>query len=1065
MSKLKIYKASAGSGKTYNLALEYIRELLASPSNETYRNILAVTFTKDATGEMKDRILAELYGLSFNTDDSAGFKSSLQEALQEEGNPLTDKQIQEKSARALQAVLHDYSRLNITTIDSFFQKVLRNLARELGRGSKFNLEMNTDKVLREAVKATIKKANQDREVLDWLTTYIEYKMDDNRSWRIEQDLSEFSQCIYNEFFQENEKQLRQQIGENPKIFSELNAQQQAIQNTCKQTFNRILQRTNALLDQYSLSLEDFGKSKYALQFITKLGNGDRKATAGANVEKSRNDAKFWGKANNSRKAEIETLAATDLISLLNEALETLSVYKTSRMITNNLHQLGLIWDIVREITAQNTENNRFMLSDTARFLYDMIDGSDAPFIYEKLGAEIRHIMIDEFQDTSRLQWENFQALLSNILADDSFSLIVGDVKQSIYRWRNGDWRILNNIDNRLQAITKSLLFNYRSEKTIIDFNNDFFVSAATLLDKLYSQKFGNTETSPFFPTYSASDVRQQTKKQTKAGYVSLDFITDKDDERTYSEQMQEAVFRQLQKLHKAGIPAEDICLLTRTNRDIIVLADYLSSLQAEYPEMADKNYLRIVSDEAFQLKSSLAVRMIIEALRGIADPENEIAATVLEKWQRKPVGIEKRNRVELQKMPLFELVGHLYRMLELERIEGQSAYLFAFYDYLSKYLKSEAADLPAFLQYWDEELKYKAVSSGSGVAGVRTMTIHKSKGLEFSTVIIPYCDWSINPKPNSTTVWCGAKEGWYDAALLPIAYKSDMAETTFANEYREETSQSWMDNLNLLYVGFTRAEQNLIVLAKYKNSLKNEEDITTVSNLLQLAAIELNGNWDEETKHFETGKLSTVHDNTVIEPGRFPSGIARATARSNPLKQTPPPRLMEFVSKSFPADKFLFKQSNKSREFIAAKPIPALYGNIMHKLFEQITHRDTIEMAVDNLIVEGILRPDEKQKYIENVRSAIRESKVENWFDGQYRSYQEYSIITEENNEIVNKRPDRVLLSDNETIVVDYKFGTAQPAHKRQVKQYMNLLDAMHYPNVKGYLWYVEERRVETVVD
>jgi len=1054
MSKLKIYKASAGSGKTYNLALEYICELLVSPSDEAYRNILAVTFTKDATGEMKDRILAELYGLAFDTDDSAVFKSSLQEALQKEGSSLTDKQIQEKSYQALQAILHDYSRLNITTIDSFFQKVLRNLARELGRGSKFNLEMNTDKVLQEAVKATIEKANGNRQVLAWLTTYIEYKMDDNRSWRIDQDLLEFSRCIYNEFFQENEKQLRRQLSENPKIFSELSEQQHAIQNTCKQTFKRILQQMNALLDRHSLSLEDFGNSKYALQFIAKLGNGDMKVIAGVNVEKSRNDATFWGKANHPRKAEIETLAATDLIPLLTEALETLSVYKTSRMITGNLHQLGLIWDILREITAQNTENNRFMLSDTARFLYDMIDGSDAPFIYEKLGAEIRHVMIDEFQDTSRLQWENFQALLSNILASDSFSLIVGDVKQSIYRWRNGDWRILNDIDNRLQATTKSLLFNFRSEKKIINFNNDFFVSSANLLDKLYKQKFGNTEASPFFPTYSASEVRQQTKKSAEAGYVSIDFITDKDDERSYSEQMPEAVFRQLQKLHEANIPAGDICILTRTNKDIIVLADYLSSLGAEYPEMAAKNYLRIVSDEAFQLKSSLAVKMIIEALRVIADPENEIAATVLEKWRGKPAGIEKSKRMELHKMPLFELVGYLYRLLELEQIEGQSSYLFTFYDYLLKYLNDQAVDLPVFLQYWDDELKSKTVASGTGVAGVRAMTIHKSKGLEFPTVIIPYCDWSINPKPNSTTVWCGPQENWYDVALLPIAYSSTMGETTFANEYREETSQSWMDNLNLLYVAFTRAERNLILLAKYKSSLKNEEDITTVSNLLQLAVAELNGNWDEETKHFETGCLSTVKSN----PAPHPQG-----GEVNILKQTPPPCPVEFVSKSFPEDKSVFKQSNKSREFISAQSAPTLYGNIMHKLFEQITHWDNIEIAVQNLIVEGILRPDEKQEYIEKVRSAIRESKVENWFDKGYLSYQEHSIITEESGEIVSKRPDRVLLSDNETIVVDYKFGTAQPSHKKQVKQYMNLLGTMHYPNVKGYLWYVEERRVEAV--
>jgi ATP-dependent exoDNAse (exonuclease V) beta subunit len=218
----------------------------------------------------------------------------------------------------------------------------------------------------------------------------------------------FGKCIYNEFFQENEKKLRQQLSENPQLFSELNRRQHAIQQTCKQTFKRILHGMNALLDQHALSSDDFGNSKYGLQFMTKLGAGDTTVTPGSYVERCRNDAAFWGKSKHRRKAEIEALAATDLIALLTEALNTLSTFKTSRMITGNLHQLGLVWDIAGEIASQNTENNRFMLSDTAYFLHEMIDGSDAPFIYEKLGSQIEHVMIDEFQDTSRLQCENIR---------------------------------------------------------------------------------------------------------------------------------------------------------------------------------------------------------------------------------------------------------------------------------------------------------------------------------------------------------------------------------------------------------------------------------------------------------------------------------------------------------------------------------------------------------------------------------------------------------------------------------------------------------------------------------
>jgi ATP-dependent exoDNAse (exonuclease V) beta subunit len=1004
---------------------------------------------------MKDRILAELYGLAFDTDVAAGFKASLLEVL-----PTVDAaEVQRRALRALQAIVHDYSRLNIATIDSFFQKVLRNLARELGRGSRFNLEMNTTKVLQEAVRATIEKAAQNKQVLAWLTTFAEHKMADERSWRVESDLLDFSRCIYNEFFQENEQQLRRQLEENPSIFAELNRRQQALQAKCKQIFQQIQEKANALLDRHELFADDFGNSKYGLLYINRLGNGDTAVTAGAYVEKCRADAAFWGKSRHPRKKEIEHLAAAELIPLLEKAMATLSDYKTSRMITGNLHQLGLIWDIDRELAALNAENNRFMLSDTARFLHDMIDGSDAPFIYEKMGSEIRHVMIDEFQDTSRLQWENFHALLSNILANDDFSLIVGDVKQSIYRWRNGDWRILGQIGQRLQAQVKTLEYNYRSERRIIDFNNAFFLSAAAMLDSLHELKFGTPDGSPFPATYATEEVRQRTKKQTQAGYVSVDFIPQREDgeeARTYSERMQTAVFQQLQKLQEAGIPAAEICILTRKNSEIGRLADYLASLAADYPAMAEAHYLNIISDEAFQLKSSPAVRLMIEALRVIADPDHVIAAAALDRprynEEYQPLIRPKTQAWEdLRKVPLLELAGHLYRLLEPAVLEGQDAYLFAFYDYLSLYLRDQAADLPAFLQYWDDELKYRTVAAGAGVAGVRAMTIHKSKGLQFPTVLVPYCDWSLNPKPNATIVWCGPREQWYDAALLPVTYSAAMAETIFADAFREETVQSWMDNLNLLYVAFTRAERNLILLAKQKVGLKDEEQLTAVSHLLQLAVPEMDGAWDEDTLHYEAGQLTAV-----------PPRVAPVRT-GNPLKQAPPVRPISFISNALPAGRFLFKQSNRSREFVTGKPSNALYGNIMHYLFEQVTDQASIDIALDRTIAEGLLLPDEKAACRRKILDAIRESNVEHWFDGHYRTYRELSMIVEENGEIVSKRPDRVLLSDTETLVVDYKFGAPHPAHRKQVRQYMDWLAAMHYPQVKGYLWYVEDRFFEEI--
>ena len=1057
MSKIKIYKASAGSGKTYTLALEYIKELLIAPNNQNYRHILAVTFTKDATGEMKDRILAELYGLAFHTNDSEGFYQSLIEKEEIQSKNWTEQQIREKSRTILENILHDYGRLNITTIDSFFQKVLRNLARELGKGSKYNLEMNTNKVLKEAVHSTIEKANKNKQILEWLTTYIEHKLDEDKNWRIEDEIFEFSKCIYNEFFQEHEQSLRKQIQENPKIFFQIKKEQEDIQKKCRDFFVSTYQNINQLLQENSLLPEDFIRKGIPIKFFQKLSDGEYSVDINKTLQDCCDDASCWTTKTHEKKQTIIALAENKLIPALLECLKTYKIILTSRMITGNLHQLGLVWDITKEISEQNAENNRFMLSDTAMFLNQMIDKSDAPFIYEKLGSQIHHVMIDEFQDTSRLQWSNFKVLLSNIIDDDKFSLIVGDVKQSIYRWRNGDWRILSNIGNELNAQIETLQFNYRSEENIIEFNNSFFVHSSKLLDNYYNETLDNLSKSPFDFAYKKEEVEQKPKKKIKKGFVSVEFIAaDESENLSYSDKMKEAVFHRIKTFYEEKIPAGNICILTRTNKDIIRLADYLSSLKDEYPNLAENNYLNIISSEAFQFQSSPSIKIIIETLKVISDSENNVSREQLDYFLRVfdldyPKYFE-TSFIELSRMPLFELIGYLYRAFQLDKIEGQSAYIFSFYDAVSKYLNEKPADINHFLQYWNDELKTKTIPTGSSISGIQAMTIHKSKGLQFHSVIIPYCDWNINPKAG-TMVWTGKKEDFSAIELLPISYSSKMNETIFSPEYKDETVQSWMDNLNILYVGFTRAEHNLIILSKYKKPSKTFK-ISSISDILQSIVKNISGDWDEESNTFRFGEI----DNSFS---------LKEKSSDNPLKQELETWEVFFSSQEFKPGKSIFKQSNKSREFVnpdkSSKEQYVSYGNIMHAILEQVAHWNLIETSVENFVLQGLILPEKKSFFVEKIRNAIQDSNVIHWFDDTYKNYRECSIIREENGEIVTKRPDKVLVSEKETIVVDYKFGKAHNSHRKQVQEYMNLLSSMNYSNIKGYLWYVEENRVEGI--
>jgi ATP-dependent exoDNAse (exonuclease V) beta subunit len=628
-------------------------------------------------------------------------------------------------------------------------------------------------------------------------------------------------------------------------------------------------------------------------------------------------------------------------------------------------------------------------------------------------------------------------------------MIVGDAKQSIYRWRNGDWRILNRVGDELNVFPESLDHNFRSEKRIVTFNNDFFTKAGEVLDRKFREELCELSDSPFASVYKKEEIFQKSNKKTDSGYVSIDFLQDSEEEK-YKDAVLNRLLEKLESLRDAKIPANGICILVRNNSQIQVIAEYFSSVKPDFPELATENYLNIVSNEAFQLDNSLAVNIIMQALKAVAYPDNPVFPAQLE-YLSAPFRVQHNegkpfivpSRAET---PLPELISYFYRFYELQKIEGQSAYLFSFFDAISQYLKNNSMDIHSFISFWDKELSKKTIPVGEGIDGVRAMTIHKSKGLQFHTVLIPYCTWELNPKKNPI-VWCSPKEGYYDLELVPVTYSEKMDGTIFSKEYQTETSFSWLDNLNLLYVAFTRAERNLVIFGKYKKTLAGPEQVKYVSDLLQWTISDLAGNWNNETLHFDFGILEQNADSIVEKT-------------DNPLKQKAPSQYVDFVSEAFPAGKSIFKQSNKSRDFVNPDVSPRRkyieYGNIMHALFAGVRIMDDIEKAVDKLIIDGIILPDEKGNYVDKITGAIKKAGVEDWFSDKYKVYSEFSILVEENGEITTKRPDRVLLLDTETLIIDYKFGEPHAAHQKQMQQYVELLQGMGYPCVRGHIWYVD---------
>ena len=734
-----------------------------------------------------------------------------------------------------------------------------------------------------------------------------------------------------------------------------------------------------------------------------------------------------------------------------------------------------------EVREQNLSHNRFLLSDTNALLHSIIREGDASFVYEKIGTTIDTVMIDEFQDTSRMQWENFHLLLEESLAQKEGSMIVGDIKQSIYRWRNGDWKILAGLDKdrSFRLNSKTLDTNWRSEANIIAFNNDIFTSACKVLNERYKADEGE-DCTQLLDAYS--DVRQKTSKNTKEGYIKLSFLKNSE-EHPYTDTTMELLAEEVDSLVKKGVRVNDIAILVRKNKSIPAIADYF-----------DKNTpYRVVSDEAFRLDASLAVCMLIDGLRYISEPTDRIACARLAVAYQKEIfkkdvdyNTVLLNSVEdylpaefrlmlpeMSLMPLYELLEKLFVIFRMDMIEEQDAYLCAFYDAVTEYMQNNSSELTSFLTYWNDTLYAKTIPSGE-ISGIRILSIHKSKGLEYHTVLLPFCDWKMENETYNHMLWCrineadADKEPFCELDLTPVNYSSAMAESYFSDSYREERLQLWVDNLNLLYVAFTRACKNLIVWCK-------DEQKDTVSKLLResidcMKEIKMTCNMPELNEEYEEDKEEN-DEPIVYEYGEICiSSEKKKSDSTNRLVAIPEAVNIKIESLETEID---FKQSNRSADFIRGdedeeENLRSQYirqGQLLHTLFASIDTKEDLTAAIERLLFEGVIESAEKaQEIYEIAEKALNLDEVKDWYSGEWTLYNECSIIyNDEQGKMQTRRPDRVMMKDDEVVVVDFKFGKKKPEYSTQVREYMSLLSEMGYTDIKGYIWYVYSGELENV--
>lgn len=1108
---LTVYRASAGSGKTFTLAVEYISLLVKDPEN--YQHILAVTFTNKATQEMKMRILSQLYGIANSLQSSQQYFNKVKEKTN-----MPDAVIRNNARAALTLLIHRYNNFRILTIDAFFQQVLRNLAHELGQTANLRVDLNNEEITEKAVDQMIESLEKGQPVLQWISTYINNSIEDDNGWNIIGKIKAFGTNIFKDFYKAHEANLKEQLS-NADDFKVYETTLRKRRNDIRKTFNSKARSILSEIKNANLDIPSNYRSglyKYLTDSaIAPLTNKPLKA----GVLKANESPQNWtsSKCAKADKQQIQTLAAEVLSAQLSELIaynnDNWNEFQSIQLTLSHLSELRLLHAIADAVDNLTKDTNRFMLSNTQALLKELIADSDTPFIFERIGARLKHVMIDEFQDTSTIQWQNFQVLLANCMAQElSQNLIVGDIKQSVYRWRQGDWGILNNIEKSFahQKIRlETLDYNYRSEKRIIDFNNAFWEQCVANTAKEVAQD--DAEKAKIVQK-AYEDVAQKTHKTTENGFVKISLYPSKSMKEAVLEELIETI-KELFSNGYGGKNQSKIAILVRSKSNI---QDIVNALLQSFG-----NEINIVSDEAFRLDASLSVNIIVSAMHLLTHPDdvltrgklvklynqevlkkpltdtdllvsinesNNIDTKNIDKKERRKLATEQQmaklnsqlppeyvaNRELLLGLPIVDLVDKLFMLFGLDQLEGQSSYICTLYDTLNDFLKDHTADIDDFINEWENSLSSKTIQSDE-IEGIRIMTIHKSKGLEFDNVIIPFCNWEMEKKG---TLWCETKNKpapYNKLPLLPIDFSRDkLIGTVFEDDYKEEHFQNIVDNLNLLYVAFTRASKNLFVfgLRQGKTTLDNiakgtppgnrsyaiELALRQVSEQLQGSLLSFPDDIGSEI-HFEYGTLvPETHEKEHV-------------VADNPFLIKPDKHIVSIATYPQAAT---FKQSNKSIEFVKGEDVDPSdrtryikIGNVLHQLFSTIYTTADIPARLNELEQQGIIYNDEitSAQLRTRIEDAITNPQVQEWFSKRWQLYNECTILeyNKDTNEMEEHRPDRVMTDGKEFVVVDFKFGKEREEYKKQVQQYMEILIRMGHKKVSGYLWYVVKNNVVEV--
>jgi len=1065
---LTLYKASAGSGKTFTLAVSYIAMLVREPGS--YSRILAVTFTNKATAEMKRRILSQLYGIGRCLPSSEPYLAKVREMT---GGRYDDGEIRRRCNLALDMILQDYGHFRIETIDGFFQSILRGLARELQLGAGLSIELDTELVIGNAVDSFLQNLEGDKKAIRQVVRFIEDNIEGDRNWSVERKLKSFAGQLYKEVFMQNSA-LFEEVMQDPGIFDnyrkELDSYLDKSTENNRDAVRELGRRCTEMAGGITLASNPGNIVTYMLDgsFL------DRKIRESKTIANCIDDSsQVFTAATRKKFGGAAQTAAAGISELFAQARDLFdSMVQTRNSIVSALkylHEMGLLMDIRRKIEEQNRENGRFVLADTASLLNRLHEG-DTSFVFEKTGSITSNVMIDEFQDTSRLQWNNLCILLRECLSQGCGCLAVGDVKQSIYRWRGSDWNIFNTeIERTLASFspkTEPLNTNRRSLPGIIEFNNRLFPKAAETMAARYREQFGQ-EHDDLVRAYL--DVTQKTSKDGGTGWIHV-ILPGQAGETSDEDPVPALVEAEIDRLAGQGVSQKDITILCRKGRDIRALAEYFTTRCTKY---------KVTSAEAFTLGASFTVRIITNVMRWLENPKDTASlAQAVWEWQHHvmhstlpmqqilesdfksllPDAISLHTD-SLKGLGLYDLAVRLFSILGLENAQGQDAYNMCFLDSLRHFSSQQPCDLASFNRHWETRMCSQPIPETQR-DGIMLMTIHKSKGLEFHSVIIPYCNWkmvenSSTYKPQQLWVKPG-QEPFNRLKLLPVEFTSRLEDSAFHDDYRTEAGLQAVDNLNLLYVAFTRAGCNLSVVCTDGKATAGTRE--PAAKPLLLGAGEL-----IRESMLSGGMLSSPQDAEYESGTVVASDLEKkGNGGDNPFEPCEIPVTCKLHSYPMQAQ---FKQSGQSDRFVHLSGDDAdaesrdrfiETGKLMHALFSKIETAGQADHEIDDMLAQGLLESSSKADALKaQVHGFLKNEWAKDWFGGTYTLFNETPVLFRENGQLQNRRPDRVMVRDGAATVVDFKFGNEREDYMHQVAQYAELLEKMGYKPVRAYIWYV----------